>query len=263
LEFVRKHITLLGILLYMMVTLGFVSGKMNDVLCENVHVVIVDSARQKFVQPQEVVSLLKTMEMKLWGYSVFQIESHQAERTVLNNMPMIAKAIAYADIKGNFHLDLEQRKPIARIVTKTGHSYYLGEDGHLLPLSPNYTARVPVVSGDIYQKLPGNRAITIDTLVLHQGASNTMLDETFRLLSYIYNDSLLRRMVEQVYVNKNEFEIIPKVGTHVIEFGDISQLEHKFIKLKVIYYKGFSNLGWNKYSRVNLKYKNQVVCTKR
>lgn len=247
----------------MVVTLGFVSGKMTDVLCENVRITISDSLKYSFVQSDDVVNLLKTMELRIWGYPVYDIKTHQTEQIILNNMPMVEHACAYPDIDGYLKIKIQQRTPIARVVTKTGHSYYIGSEGHLLPLSPTFTARVPIVSGDVFQRLLGNRIVTIDTLVTRKGASATILDEVYALVKYIHNDVMLSRQIEQIYVNKNEFEMIPKVGTHIIEFGNIDNMENKFLKLKVIYYKGFSNLGWNKYSRVNLKYKNQVVCTKR
>ncbi|MFW6222798.1 MAG: cell division protein FtsQ, partial [Bacteroidota bacterium] len=59
------------------------------------------------------------------------------------------------------------------------------------------------------------------------------------------------------------FEIIPRVGAHFIHFGSIDQYEWKFKKLKYLYKKGFSKEGWNKYEQINLKYKNQIICTKR
>lgn len=262
-KYIRKHITLLGILLYMFVTLSFVSGKMNNVLCENVDVIIEDSAKYQFTKPGEVVSLLKTMELRLWGYPIYDIASHRVEDVILDNMSMVKNVCVWSNIHGELNVRLSQRKPIARVVTKTGDSYYLSDKGHAFPLSPNFTSRVPVISGDIYQKLTGTQPVTIDSLVRLAGVNNTMLDEVYRIATYIYNDSLMKRQIEQIHVTKNEFELVPKVGTHIITFGTVDDMVDKFFKLKVIYYKGFSNLGWNKYSRVNLKFKNQVVCTKR
>jgi len=53
------------------------------------------------------------------------------------------------------------------------------------------------------------------------------------------------------------------VGAHIIEFGDINAHEEKFDKLYALYSQGLKREGWNKYIRINLKYKEQVVCTKR
>ena len=38
---------------------------------------------------------------------------------------------------------------------------------------------------------------------------------------------------------------------------------NKFEKLKVFYRYGLGKVGWDRYSMINLKYHNQVVCTKR
>ena len=62
--------------------------------------------------------------------------------------------------------------------------------------------------------------------------------------------------------SKYEFELIPRVGSQVIELGDADNLEEKFENLKLLYLEGFNKIGWNKYERISLKYKNQVVCTK-
>lgn len=247
----------------MLITLSFVEKEMNSVLCENVRVNITDSIRYKFIKSEDVVSLLKTMEIKMWGYPIDDIPAGKVEETLVNNMPMVKSAQAWSSVEGDFYVDIIQRKPIARIVNKMGQSYYISVDGFILPMSPNYTCRVLVVSGDIYFKSILDSRLTVDSVVNRQGAENTVLDDIYKMASYIYNDSLLKRQIDQMHITKDEFQLIPKVGTHVIDFGTVDGMLNKFLKLKVIYYKGFSNLGWNKYSRVNLKYKNQVVCTKR
>lgn len=262
-KFIKQHITFIGILLYMLVTLSFVENKMSNVLCEYVEVDIQDSATYKFIKSEDVVNLLKTMEVRLWGYPIDDIPEGKIEEILLNNMPMISDAQVWSSVKGDFYINISQRNPIARVINKVGESFYLSEDGYILPMSPNFTSRVLVVSGDIYYKNILSSKVTVDSVVKAHGASNVMIDDIYEMATYIYNDSLLKRQIDHMYVNKGEFELIPKVGTHVIDFGTVDGMLNKFLKLKVIYYKGFSNLGWNKYSRVNLKYKNQVVCTKR
>ncbi len=41
-----------------------------------------------------------------------------------------------------------------------------------------------------------------------------------------------------------------------------SDLAVKFRKLKILYNEGLKYEGWNNYEKINLKYKNQVICTK-
>jgi cell division protein FtsQ len=85
----------------------------------------------------------------------------------------------------------------------------------------------------------------------------------YKLAEFITNDKFWNSQIEQIYVNNNyEFELIPRVGSHIIELGRAEDLNEKFENLKILYLRGFNNLGWNQYEKISLKYKNQVVCTK-
>jgi cell division protein FtsQ len=70
-------------------------------------------------------------------------------------------------------------------------------------------------------------------------------------------------MFEQIYVGDDfEIELIPKVGNHKILIGNIENLDDKFSRLLLFYKQGLMRKGWENYSVINLKFKNQVVCTK-
>ena len=49
-------------------------------------------------------------------------------------------------LSGNLYVDIEQRTPIARVFTPMG-SFYLDQEGYVMPLSDKYTAQVIVVNG--------------------------------------------------------------------------------------------------------------------
>ena len=44
--------------------------------------------------------------------------------------------------------------------------------------------------------------------------------------------------------------------------GDAEDLDKKLYKLRLFYAEGLNKTGWNEYKVINLKYANQVVCTK-
>jgi len=46
----------------------------------------------------------------------------------------------------------------------------------------------------------------------------------------------------------------------LILFGPMDEIEEKFKKLKLFYKEVLPKKGWNTYSSINLKYKNQIVC---
>ncbi|MDR1436585.1 MAG: cell division protein FtsQ, partial [Candidatus Symbiothrix sp.] len=67
----------------------------------------------------------------------------------------------------------------------------------------------------------------------------------------------------QIYVAPNkDIELTPRVGNHQIILGKLEDCEEHLEKLKVFYEKILNKVGWNKYSKINLKYKNQIVCTR-
>jgi cell division protein FtsQ len=68
----------------------------------------------------------------------------------------------------------------------------------------------------------------------------------------------------QIYVDENgELLLIPRVGDQKIVFGKTDNIIKKFDKLSLFYRKGIVGNGWKKYSTINLKFKNQIVCTKK
>jgi cell division protein FtsQ len=133
-----------------------------------------------------------------------------------------------------------------------------------MPLSGKYTARLLVANGNISEQFsPGRLSVdaeTSDTVVL---ATQTILDDLYLLADFIQNDDFWKAYVEQVYINqKQEIEMIPKLGSFVILLGTIEGYQTKFRNLRAFLETGLSREGWNKYSYINLKYNNQVVCTK-
>jgi cell division protein FtsQ len=93
---------------------------------------------------------------------------------------------------------------------------------------------------------------------------NFSICEIYELAKFIHNDPFWESQIEQIYRNdKGEYELIPRVGGHLILFGDYENYREKFRNLRAFYRKGLNNVGWNQYLKINLKYDNQIICTKR
>ena len=68
----------------------------------------------------------------------------------------------------------------------------------------------------------------------------------------------------KIYVADNgEVELVPRVGEHTVLLGTPTRVEEKLARLKEFYTEGLNKVGWNKYSALNLKYDNQVICKKK
>ena len=94
--------------------------------------------------------------------------------------------------------------------------------------------------------------------------SPALMKDILKMATYINENPFWRSQIVQLYVRRNgELELIPRVGSQIIYFGSADRMENKFFKLKTLYQEGFAHTGWNQYEIINLKYTNQVICTKR
>jgi cell division protein FtsQ len=81
---------------------------------------------------------------------------------------------------------------------------------------------------------------------------------------FIKNDPFWSAQIEQVDVQLNgDVILIPRVGDQEIEIGRLEDYPSKLAKLKEFYKKGLNKIGWGDYKRISIKFKNQVVCTRK
>lgn len=86
-------------------------------------------------------------------------------------------------------------------------------------------------------------------------------------VNYIENDSFWSAEIVQIVASTMssgdlELELIPRTGRHIVLFGTIEDVEEKLDKLLAFYEKGLSNIGWDSFRTISVKYKGQVVCTR-
>ncbi len=183
---------------------------------------------------------------------------------LLENNAFIQKAEVYAELNGTLHLDVVARKPVVRVFNDLGISVYIDSEGSIMPLSSKFTARVPIANGNITLMLHqyiGKNIYELAELTDHPDAA--VMADIYNVASNCSKNQFWSSQISQVFVNKRkEIELIPRVGDHHILIGNSNDLEKKLNKLKLFYAKGLDKTGWNEYKIINLKYANQVVCTK-
>lgn len=248
---------------YMVVAFGFDSGKQQHLVCNQVDVSILDSDKSAFITPTIVKNLLQKKGVNLIGKNFSEIDLNKLE-IMLNNCPPIEKAEAYKTIGGKVVIEIRQRSPILRVIDANNSSYYIDNKGYIMRLSGNYTSRVIIANGNIHCPLPENGKISVLDVDNYLKDKHYMLADLFKLAQFIADDDFWSAQVQQIYVNASgDFELIPRVGAQVIVFGDYSDCEDKFSNLMSFYKNALPIVGWNKYETINLKYKGQVICTKR
>jgi len=60
--------------------------------------------------------------------------------------------------------------------------------------------------------------------------------------------------------DRGRINIYPQVTKQLIEFGTVYNYSDKLSKLKIFYDKILPDRGWNRYDRVNLQFKEQIIC---
>ena len=182
------------------------------------------------IQNEETVRNSAKSELNLYGL----------ENKVLKS-PYVENASVFLTIDGQLKTIIKQRVPVARVLLKND-SYYVDKQGVKVPLSDHYSARVLLVSG-----------------IENEGEMSKVLP----LISFILKDVFLQK--EIVGINKsdaNEYQLAVRSGDYKIDFGNLTEMDLKFKKLKAFYNKTFEDKTIQNYKAINLKYHNQVVCTK-
>ncbi|MBS1647286.1 MAG: hypothetical protein JST67_08090 [Bacteroidetes bacterium] len=246
-------------------SLAFVNTHEKKVLGKSVTVVIEQDDDNTFVDEDDVLEFLKTRNDTFVNQPMKNINVYKVEKA-LNTHPSIANAEVAATVDGHVTIKVKQRKPIVRIISTCGESFYIDDEAQVMPLAEHYTARVITANGFIPEKYAQFYHFSIPQIEKDsEFKSLTVLDDIYNVAAYINNDSVLNSLITQIFINKDrEIELYPAVGSQKIIFGDGTDIADKFEKLKTFYTKGLNYVnGWNKYSSINLKYKNQVVCIKK
>lgn len=248
---------------YMIVTLGFVAVKRQQSTCSEIGVEIVDKTGNYFIEPSDVAGMIRRGNKEIIGCHIDTLNLNRIENSIAKH-PSVKEARMFRTLSGRLRVDIEQRNPILRIINAYQQSFYIDEDGLPMPLSRQYTARVLVANGNIKENFQQSMYKLKNADYSHPDSLlGNMPAQLYFFTKSIQRNKFWRAQIDQIYVRDGEFELVPRIGAHVVMFGDIREYKTKLRNLKLVYEQGFGKEGWNKYKYINLKYKNQVICTKR
>lgn len=158
--------------------------------------------------------------------------------------PWLYECEAGTSIGGSVVVHAVQRRPIVRVFGRDGE-YYLDDHESRVPLSRVSECNVLIAGGNIPEKGKG-------------------LKQVWMLAHYLDSHPDLAPLFDQIYRDgKGDLFLTPKLGGHVVQVGSVNNLDEKFHNLMVFYVKGLPQTGWDTYSQVSVKYRDQVVCTRK
>lgn len=244
-----------------MIALGFVERTADRTPITDLQVVVDGAEGIHFIDEQAVRREILDQGIAVMGSATRDVDVTGIEER-LKSIPCVAKAEVYHTMDGKLHARVQQRVPVVRVFNQDGNSFYIDKEGWTMPTSPNYTARVLVVTGQLNEPGAVNGVYSVfanDSLIEHFRS-----DDIHRLAMFIQADPFWSALIDQVVVTSaGEFELIPRVGAQRVLIGDGSALPERFEKLKIFYDKGIPKADWRRYARIDLRFADQVVCTKR
>jgi cell division protein FtsQ len=153
-------------------------------------------------------------------------------------------------LKGNLVVNVELRRPIARIVQEDAPDAYIAEDGVIMQVSEKFTSRVVLVSGSYVKTLLESQDLT----KLEEGK------QLLEMIEFINKDKFWRAQVAQLDIASNgKITIYPQMTGQRVQFGKAEDFELKFKKLMIFYKEILPQRGWTRYDRVNLEYESQII----
>ena len=193
-----------------------------------------------FIKHEMVNKLLIENKRDASSIQKDKLDLNKLEKSI-NSNPMIEKSEVFVSIDGVLKAVVKQKTPIARVFNDEG-SFYIDYQGNIMPLSDEFTARVPIISGEISKENKGN------------------FD---KLLRFVYKDDFLKKNIIGIQILPDgSLKMMNRNFDYEIEFGKIVNVKRKFSNYKAFFQKAVLDSSLQNYKKINLRFIQQVVCTK-
>jgi cell division protein FtsQ len=253
------RIVLIITLLYIVIIPVYLANSTDSVLCRGIAIDLKDSSDLHFVTRRQLLNAASAGSEKIIGKPIKNISLTLIEGKV-NVMRELKAAEAYSTIDGTIHIYADQRDPVMRVMPETGGDFFVDREGYVFRKRNLYTPRLHIVEGNVNI----TPAMLSGVSVLDTSIKNSILKDIFHIVDYIGKDDFWSAQIDQIYVDgKDEIDLLPRAGSQVVHLGTAENLEGKLRNLEAFYEKVLPQVGWNKYSVINLEFKDQIVCKRR
>lgn len=236
-----KYIPAAAILCYLFFAFVIIPSQKDNDKCKD-FIMTISGNRLGTINSDEVLDMLKENGLYPKGKTMDSISCLEIE-DFIKTMSLVKECQVYKTNDKKIMMDLVCREPILKVFDKNGATYYVDYEGNRIN-DIKKPLLLPVASGHI------------DDSMLRTDIKN--------FVKALRNDPFWIAQIEQIYFDdKRDAIITPRMGDHIIELGSTRELDEKLSSIKTFYAKGLNVVGWNKYSKLNVKVSNKVICTKR
>ena len=190
-----------------------------------------------FIDEKEVQEIIYqlTPSKKVGDLDISNIERKLSENPVIDSVNV------YLKLNGDLNLHIVQRIPIFRL-SKKGQSFYVDEKGAEFPISKGYSYSCMLVSGNVDKE------------------EYPML---IRLIEKINKDNFSKNFFVGISKVGRDYYLITNNGDYRVEIGNLENIDFKIDGFRTFVEKYLIYQTPHKYSKISVKYDNQVVTTLR
>src|SRR5687767_6309377 len=200
------------------------------------------------ILPEDIVKTVIKKFGPLEKLPIDLVDMRSIEQFLLTS-PYVKEASVFLGASGVLTLSIRQRMPIMRIVDNGGTHWYVDADTVRMPVSRNFTARVPLVNG--------NFPMTTDI-------RKWPIETVFNVTMLLQEDDFMRSLVDQIYVEANDrICLVPRLGPSKIIITAAADLEDQAERIQKFYKKALPSIGWDTYEYSDTRFAGQVVAKKR
>lgn len=198
------------------------------------------SVNNHFISQEMVNNLLKQKFPRASKVLVEDLDLNRLESELLQN-EMIEGAEVYLDVNAVLYARVQQKTAVARVL-ENRVSHYIDSKGNKMPLSKEFSAHVPIVMGEISEKYK---------------------QDFVQFLDRIHSDEFLKTTITGIQILKDQsIRLSVRDYDYNVEFGRLVDMDKKFENYKAFVHYAQTDTLINKYTNVNLRFTEQVICTK-
>lgn len=242
---IKKILTwllLVVLVAYIITAAIWAHGEARKNSCKGILIEISESTMVDSVSKKGVLAEINKYPKKIIGEQIHRINTREFEK-YLKEFPQFEDVTCNFTTNGILHVKVIPMVPELRVFDDS-ISYYINKVGKKMPSKSSFFVDVPVVSGKF-----NNKFKAVDLLPVTR---------------FIASDPVLRGLIGMVHAESSDnIILVPRIHGHVINFGDTTSLKEKRDALIAIYRKVLPHKGWEEYDTISVKFKGQVVATRR
>ena len=261
-----------AIFVYIAVSSRYCSDQKRQTLCRRIDVVVQDSDRMNFITPGMVRAWFAREKKEIFQQEITQVNPLEVD-AFIRRRGFVRDVRVYTTLDGVLHIELTQRRPIARVSSVNGYNFYITEDNYILPTQRHEVVYVPVITGMVYPPFERDYVGTLPQTA-HEGEKKVSKNYVFfsnliNFVKFVREDDFWNSFIVQIDLQGEndgstydpQVRIVPRVGNQVILLGSLENYPEKLERLMRFYRNGMAYESWDRYRYIDVRYAGQVVCT--